>query len=142
MVRRGIWAGRLEAPLGPCRWEGPQNGGIRSSPMAESDQALSAAELIQLLRRRWGASYDLRLVQRQGRLYFHVMWGHLEQQSFPLTAEGYAERVAEVAATLNELGTANQVRGWLETTRDKPRMGRALSLALDIAPARAVEFLL
>lgn len=110
--------------------------------MAEPEVALSATELIQLLRRRWQVSYDLRLVQRQGRLYFQVMWGHLDQQSFPLTPEGYDARVAEVAATLNELGAANQVRHWLETTRDKPRMGRALSLALTIPEARAVEFLL
>jgi len=110
--------------------------------MAEPEVALSATELIQLLRQRWQASYDLRLVQRQGRLYFQVMWGHLEQQSFPLTAQGYSERLAEVAITLNELGAANQVRTWLRTTRDKPRMGRALSLALAIPPARAVEFLL
>lgn len=104
--------------------------------------ALSAAELIHLLRQRWRVSYDMRLVQRQGRLYFQVMWGHLEQQSFPLSPEVYGEKVAEVAATLNELGAADQVRRWLATTRDKPRMGKALSLALAITPARAVEFLL
>jgi hypothetical protein len=110
--------------------------------MAEPEVALSATELNQLLRERWQASYDLRLVQRQGRLYFQVMWGHLEQQSFPLTPQGYSERLEEVAATLNALGAANQVRLWLRTTRDKPRMGRALSLALTIQQARAVEFLL
>ncbi|MFN9548485.1 MAG: DUF3067 family protein [Cyanobacteriota bacterium] len=110
--------------------------------MAEPEVALSATELIQLLRWRWQASYDVRLVQRQGRLYFQVMWGHLEQQSFPLTPERYGERLAEMAATLNALGAANQVRAWLRTTRDKPRMGRALSLALAISEARAVEFLL
>ena len=104
--------------------------------------ALSATELIALLRSRWGVSYDMRLVQRQGRLYFQVMWGHLEQQSFPLTPEAYREKAAEMAATLNELGAAHQVRLWLTTTRDKPRMGKALSLALAITPARAVEFLL
>ncbi|MFM7235348.1 MAG: DUF3067 family protein [Cyanobium sp.] len=40
------------------------------------------------------------------------------------------------------MGAANQVRLWLQTTRDKPRMGRALSLALTIPQGRAVEFLL
>ena len=110
--------------------------------MAESEVPLSAAELIQLLQQRWRASYDLRVVQRHGRLYFHVMWGHLEQQSFPLSEEIYRERVAEVAAALNELGAAHQVRAWLQTTHDKPRVGRALALALAITPARAVEFLL
>ncbi|MEB3157278.1 MAG: DUF3067 family protein [Cyanobacteriota bacterium] len=110
--------------------------------MAEPEVVLTAAELLQLLRERWRASYDLRLVQRQGRLYFQVMWGHLEQQSFPLTPRGYSERLAEVAATLNALGAAEQVRAWLKTTRDKPRIGRALSLALSVPSARAVEFLL
>ena len=113
-----------------------------SLSMAEPEVALTATELLQLLRERWRASYDLRLVQRQGRLYFQVMWGHLEQQSFPLTPQGYSERLAEVAATLNELGAADQVRTWLRTTRDKPRIGRALSLALLVPGARAVEFLL
>jgi hypothetical protein len=55
--------------------------------MSEAEVALSASEVIDLLRQRWQASYDLNLVRRQGRLYLHVMWGHLEQQSFPMTAE-------------------------------------------------------
>jgi hypothetical protein len=50
--------------------------------------------------------------------------------------------VAEVAATLNALGAANQVRNWLEEGRDRPRMGKALSLALLLSDPRAVEFLL
>jgi hypothetical protein len=110
--------------------------------MADLGDALSAEELIGLLQRRWQASYDLRLVQRQGRLYFQVMWGHLEQQSFPMTPQAYRERVAQVAATLNALGAANQVRTWLENGRDRPRMGKALSLSLRVSDPRAVEFLL
>jgi hypothetical protein len=110
--------------------------------MADPEASLSPKELIGLLQQRWQASYDLRLVQRQGRLYFQVMWGHLEQQSFPLTAKAYREKVAEVVTTLHELGAADQVRTWLETTRDRPRMGKALSLALVVPEARAVEFLL
>jgi hypothetical protein len=110
--------------------------------MADPEVALSEEELIGLLQRRWQASYDLRLVQRQGRLYFQVMWGHLEQQSFPMTPQAYRERLAQVAATLNALGAANQVRTWLEEGRDRPRMGKALSLALLVSDPRAVEFLL
>lgn len=117
-------------------------GCLRSTPMAEPEPFLSPEELIGLLRQRWQASYDLRVVQRQGRLYFQVMWGHLEQQSFPLGQEAYRERMAEIAATLNELGAAGQVRTWLATTRDRPRIGKALSLALLVPEARALEFLL
>jgi hypothetical protein len=59
-----------------------------------------------------------------------------------MTAQDYRQRVAEVAATLNALGAANQVRNWLEEGRDRPRMGKALSLALLLSDPRAVEFLL
>mgnify|MGYP002654711081 FL=1 len=109
---------------------------------AAAGAPLSEEELISLLRRRWQASYDLQLVRRQGRLYLHVMWGHLEQQSFPLTAEAYAEKLAAIVASLNGLGVAAQVRQWLATTRDKPRLGKALSLPLQLPEGRASEFLL
>jgi hypothetical protein len=103
---------------------------------------LSSAELLQLLRSRWQASYDLQLVQRRGRLYLQVMWAYLEQQSFPLSAEAYAERLETLVNGLNGLGVADQVRHWLGTTRDRPRLGRALSLALELPAGRASEFLL
>lgn len=117
-------------------------GGCVISPMAQPEVALSATELIGLLQQRWQASYDLRLVQRRGRLYFQVMWGHLEQQSFPLTPQAYREHVAEVAAALNALGAANQVREWLTQIRDRPRIGKALSLGLVAPNQRVQEFLL
>lgn len=116
--------------------------GCEIHSMAQPEVALSAEELIGLLRQRWQVSYDLRLVQRQDRLYFQVMWGHLEQQSFPLSAEAYVAHVAEVAAALNEVGAATQVREWLRQIRDKPRIGKALSLALVSANQRMTEFLL
>jgi hypothetical protein len=114
--------------------------------MVDSEAAagppLSVDELLDLMRQRWKASYDLQLVRRQGRLYLHVMWGHLEQQSFPLSAEAYGEKLAEIVASLNGLGSAAQVRQWLTTTRDKPRLGKALSLPLQLPEGRASEFLL
>jgi Domain of unknown function (DUF3067) len=108
----------------------------------DPDRPLSADEVLQLLRSRWQASYGLQLVQRHGRLYFQVMWTYLEQQSFPLGPEAYREALEELVATLNGLGVAAQVRSWLQTTRDKPRLGKALSLPLELPPGRASEFLL
>jgi len=112
------------------------------SERPENDPVLSASELINLLRTRWQASYDLNVVRRQRRLYLHVMWGHLEQQSFPLSAEAYGEKLAEIASTLNGLGVAPQVRHWLATTEDRPRLGKALFLPLELPSGRASEFLL
>ena len=110
--------------------------------MERSASPLGGPELIALLRRRWQASYDLQLVQRRGRLYLQVMWAHLEQQSFPMDATAYGERLDQVAAALNDLGVADQVRLWLADCRDRPRLGKALSLPLDPDPRRVSEFLL
>lgn len=112
------------------------------APLDRSASPLSGPELIALLRQRWQASYDLQLVQRRGRLYLQVMWGHLEQQSFPMDAEAYGARLDQVAAALNDLGVAEQVRQWLAQVSDRPRLGKALSLPLQPDPGRASEFLL
>ena len=106
------------------------------------DAPLSAAEVIALLQRRWQASYDLQLVRRRGRVYLQVMWAYLEQQSFPLDAEAYTARLADLVASLNGLGVAAQVRDWLNSTTDRPRLGKAMSLPLELPPGRASEFLL
>jgi hypothetical protein len=109
---------------------------------AEDGAPLSAQEVWDLLQSRWQASYDLQLVQRRGRLYLQVMWAYLEQLSFPLDEEGYRRKLEELVGLLNGLGVAAQVRSWLRTTADKPRLGRAMGLALQIPAGRASEFLL
>ncbi|WP_259721226.1 DUF3067 family protein [Synechococcus sp. CS-1328] len=103
---------------------------------------LSVEEVVAILRRRWQASYDLQLVQRRGRLYLQVMWAYLEQQSFPLSADEYADRMEELVGALNGMGVAGQVRSWLSSTNDRPRLGKAMNLALELPPERASEFLL
>lgn len=102
---------------------------------------LTAAELLSILRERWGASYDLQLYRRAGRLYLQVMWAYLEQQSFPLSEADYLERLEQLVEQLNGIGQADEVRNWLQTTRDKPRLGKALSFPLP-DQGRLSEFLL
>jgi hypothetical protein len=111
-------------------------------PAVDPQAPLTSEELIALLRVRWQASYDLQLVQRRGRFYLQVMWAYLEQQSFPLTPEAYGAKLEELAGLLNGLGVAGQVRHWLSTTAERPRLGRAMGLALELPPERAIEFLL
>ena len=114
-----------------------------SAPAAMTPaEPLRPEEVLALLRSRWQATYDLQLVQRRGRLYLHVMWGYLEQQSFPLSPEAYEEHLEELVGSLNGLGVAAQVRHWLQTTTDKPRLGKALSLPLELPAGRASEFML
>lgn len=102
---------------------------------------LSAEELIAILQSRWGVSYHLQFHRRAGRLYFQVMWGYLEQQSFPLNAAEYQLHLGQLAEQLNGLGVADQVRQWLLNNRDKPRLGKALSFPLP-DQGRLSEFLL
>jgi hypothetical protein len=113
-----------------------------SSGATDAGAPLSGVEVRDLLLARWQASHDLRLVQIRGRLYLQVMWNHLEQQSFPLSAQEYADHIERLAAALNDLGLAATVRQWLASTRDRPRLGKALSLPLEPASGRASEFLL
>lgn len=115
---------------------------VLSSGSDSPSRPLTAAEVVGLLRERWQASYDLQLIQRRGRLYLQVMWAYLEQQSFPLSPEAYEAKIHELVGTLNGLGVADQVRDWLTTTGDRPRLGRAMGLALELPRERASEFLL
>ena len=94
-------------------------------------QPLSVEEVIDCLRQRWRATYDLQLVVRRQRLYLQVMWAYLEQQSFPMDENAYREHLAEVLDVVNRLGLAPEVRDWLQSTRDKPRLGKALSMQLE-----------
>ena len=99
-----------------------------SSP---SVNPLGVEEVIGCLRQRWRATYDLQLVVRRRRLYLQVMWAYLEQQSFPMDLEDYRQHLGEVLDVVNRLGLAGEVRQWLGSTRDKPRLGKALSLPLE-----------
>ena len=57
------------------------------SPLSSLPDPLTVDEVVELLRSRWQASYDLQLVTRRRRMYLQVMWAYLEQQSFPLSAK-------------------------------------------------------
>ncbi|MEM9540054.1 MAG: DUF3067 family protein [Cyanobacteria bacterium P01_E01_bin.42] len=93
---------------------------------------MTGDELKELLLKKWGRSYDVRFRQTKGTIYVQVMWKYLEQQSFPLTAAEYTEHLQEVAAYLNAWGGVSQVREYIEKTRERPRLGKAVSIPLDL----------
>ena len=109
-------------------------------PIEQSIPPLTVDEVIDLLRERWQASYDMQIVVRCKRMYLQVMWAYLEQQSFPLNEEEYRTHLAQVLDVVNRLGQAGAVRSWLTDTRDRPRLGKALSLQLQ-GEGRLEEFL-
>ena len=110
-------------------------GGFSSSIPLEVDEVAGC------LRRRWGVTYDLKLLIKRDRIYLQMMWGFLEQQSFPLDEETYRENLNRTLEIINRSGQADCVRNWLKNVQAKPRLGRAISLPLPI-DQRMSEFVL
>ena len=102
---------------------------------------MTGKELQQVLLNKWGKSYDIRLRRTQGKILVQVMWKYLEQASFPMTEGEYEEHLEAIAAYLNGWGSAEQVKSYIETTRDRPRIGFAVSIPLDLGE-RASEWML
>lgn len=89
----------------------------------KADQAC-ANDDEQLVRNRWGASYDVRLSKMAGRfgkkrVYLQVMWKFLEQKSFPLSEDEYMAQLEAVAEYLNIWGVADLVRKEIKTTKQQ-----------------------
>ena len=93
---------------------------------------LEVEEIIHYLVHRWGKKYDFRLFKRGKFLYLQMMWGFLEQESFPLSEIEYKKSIADKIEILNRAGYSDEVRGWLKKVNSRPRLGRALSLQLNI----------
>ncbi|WP_029681961.1 DUF3067 family protein [Picosynechococcus sp. NKBG15041c] len=101
----------------------------------------SGADLRELLWRKWGRSYDVQIRQIKGEWYLQVMWKYLEQVSFPLSEAQYEEHLQAIATYLSEWGVSQQVQTYLEETSERPRVGKAISIRLELGE-RASEWLL
>lgn len=102
---------------------------------------MTGQDLRQLLLNKWGRSYDVQLRRTQGKVFLLVMWKYLEQASFPLTEVEYQAHLEMIASYLHAFGGTAQVQTFIEQTRDRPRLGKAVSIPLDLGE-RASEWLL
>jgi len=100
---------------------------------------VTGRELHQLILEKWGRSYDLKLRRLQGKIFVQVMWKYLEQVSFPLSPEEYAAHLEEIAEYLWALGGTETVRSYILNTRERPRLGKAVSIPIELG-ARASEW--
>ena len=89
-------------------------------------------EVIHYLVHRWGEKYDFRLFRRGKFIYFQMMWGFLGQESFPLSEDEYKKSIADKIEILNRGGYSEEVREWLKKVNARPRLGRAVSLQLNL----------
>ncbi|MGK7943311.1 MAG: DUF3067 family protein [Microcystaceae cyanobacterium] len=93
---------------------------------------MTGQELHQLLVSKWGFSYDVQLKKIKERFFLQIMWKYLEQASFPLSETEYFEHLNAVADYLNAWGSTQQVTDYVEKTRQRPRLGKAVSIPLDL----------
>jgi Domain of unknown function (DUF3067) len=102
---------------------------------------MTGQELRQLLLDKWGYSYDVQLRRSQGKIFLQVMWKYLEQASFPLSEDEYQAHLDSIASYLHALGGASQVQTFIRQTRERPRLGKAVSVPLDLGE-RSSEWIL
>ena len=97
--------------------------------------------LRQLLLNKWGRSYDLQLRRIQGQISVLVMWRFLEQASFPMDEAEYLAHLDAIAAYLREWGGVEQVETFVAETRERPRLGKAVRIPVELGE-RASEWIL
>ena len=102
---------------------------------------MTGTELRELIQQKWGYSFDIQLRKVRGKILVQVMWRYLEQASFPLSEAQYLEHLEAVANYLNGWGSAEQVRSFIVETRQKPRLGKAVTISLDLGE-RTSEWIL
>ncbi|MCL6435867.1 MAG: DUF3067 family protein [Leptolyngbyaceae cyanobacterium HOT.MB2.61] len=102
---------------------------------------MTGEDLRQILLNKWGRSYDVQLRRTQGKIFLLVMWKYLEQASFPLTEGEYLAHLDVVATYLQAWGSAGQVQAFIEKTHERPRLGKAVSIPLELGD-RASEWIL
>ena len=88
-------------------------------------------EVIGFLKDKWGVSYEIRILIRDKNAFLQIMWGFLEQKSFPENEMDYRNSLSKVLEVINRSGQAPLVRHWFMTVKDRPKVGKALSLRLE-----------
>ncbi|RZM76035.1 DUF3067 family protein [Leptolyngbya iicbica] len=102
---------------------------------------MTGSELHELIISKWGYSFDVQFRRLQDQIFLQVMWRYLEQVSFPLTEAEYLAHLNEVATYLVGWGQADHIRQAINDTRDRPRLGKAVSIPLNLGE-RSSEWLL
>jgi hypothetical protein len=102
---------------------------------------MTGQDLRQLLIDKWGFSYDIQIRRTQGKVFVQIMWRYQEQVSFPLSEAEYLDHLDRVVNYLAAWNAIEQVRSFVETTREKPRLGKAVNIPIDLGD-RASEWLL
>ncbi|MEO0488635.1 MAG: DUF3067 family protein [Cyanobacteria bacterium P01_A01_bin.123] len=101
---------------------------------------MTGQDLHVLILEKWGHSFDVQLRKTQGKIFVQVMWRYLEQASFPMTETEYMAHLGEIANYIEGWGNAAQVQAYIEQTQERPRLGKAVNIPIELG-GRASEWL-
>jgi hypothetical protein len=102
---------------------------------------MTGQELREIITLKWNYSYDVQIKKTPGKIFLQVMWKYQEQVSFPLSEAEYLAHLDTIAAYLAAMGAVEQVRKFIEKTTERPRLGKAVSILLDLGD-RTSEWIL
>ncbi len=102
---------------------------------------MTGQELREIITAKWDYSYDVQIRKTPGKIFLQVMWKYQEQASFPLSEVDYLAHLDTVGSYLAAMGTVDQVRKFIDQTTERPRLGKAVSILLNLGD-RASEWIL
>jgi hypothetical protein len=102
---------------------------------------MTGQELREIIIAKWGYSYDIQIRKTPNKIYLQVMWKYQEQTSFPLSETDYLAHLDTVGSYLSAMGGVEQVQKFIKDTTERPRLGKAVSILLDLGD-RTSEWIL
>ncbi len=102
---------------------------------------MTGQDLHRLIVEKWGYSYDIQIRRVQNQIFVQVMWRYLEQASFPRSEAEYFQHLDMIASYINAWDGVTQFTHFIEQTRDRPRLGKAVSIPIDPG-SRASEWIM
>jgi hypothetical protein len=93
---------------------------------------MNGQELRETIAIKWGYSYDVQIKKTPNKIFLQIMWKYQEQASFPLSETDYLAHLDTIAAYLVGMGSVEQVQKFITTTTERPRLGKAVSIALEL----------
>jgi Domain of unknown function (DUF3067) len=102
---------------------------------------MTGQELREIIIAKWGYSYDVQLRKTPDKIFLQVMWKYQEQASFPISETDYLAHLDTIGSYLAAMGAIEQVQKFIEKTTEKPRLGKAVSILLNLGD-RASEWIL
>ncbi|NMF56967.1 DUF3067 family protein [Pseudanabaena yagii] len=101
---------------------------------------MTGIQLRQAIANKWNFSYDVQLRKTQGKIFLQVMWRYQEQQSFSMSEVEFLQHLDTIASYLSDWGVVDQVQTFIANTKERPRLGKAVSIPLQIGE-RSLEWL-